>query len=182
MERHTPVRLTLHHTEVVLADNSDSPARIRQHQNFHMDDPEHDYPDLAYHFLVDRRGNVFEGRDLRFRGDTATTYNPAGHFLVCCEGDYNQQQPTPAELRSVAALFAWASQEYDIRVSTKTVKGHQDYAATSCPGSSLERLIRNGSLAGRVADLAQAGPVQLDYLNPAGSRAAVAAIAQGRNV
>ena len=33
----TPVRLTLHHTEVVLADNADAPQRLRQHQRYHQD-------------------------------------------------------------------------------------------------------------------------------------------------
>jgi hypothetical protein len=179
MERHTPRRLTLHHTAVLLDDDADSPARIRQHQDYHMDDPAHDYPDLAYHFMVDRRGNVFEGRDLRYRGDTVTNYDPAGHFLVCCEGDYDQQRPTPTQLRSVAALFAWASREYGIPATGKTLAGHRDYADTTCPGKSLEKLIKDGSLARQTAEIAEA-PVTLDYLSDGASKTAVARIKAGR--
>ena len=176
MQRHTPVRLTLHHTAVPLDDARDSPARLRQHQDFHMDDPDHDYPDIAYHFMVDRRGNIFEGRDLRYRGDTATGYDPTGHFLVCCEGDYDRQQPTVAQAESVAALFAWASREYGI--DPRTAAGHNAYADTSCPGESWVRRIRSESLR-RSVQAATAQDRDLRYLSASDSRRAVALIESG---
>lgn len=177
MQEHRPRRLTLHHTAVALEDDRESPARLRQHQAFHMDDRDHDYPDLAYHFMVDRRGNVFEGRDVRFRGDTATEYDPTGHFLVCCEGDYDSQQPTAAQLQSVAAVFAWAAQEYGI--APESVRGHRDYAETSCPGDTLHRPIRRGRWEVMIRSLADSHSVELQYLSPASSRAAVARIESG---
>lgn len=179
MAEHRPRRLTLHHTAVLLDRDRKAPARLRQHQAFHMDDRDHDYPDLAYHFMVDRRGNVFEGRDVRFRGDTATEYDPTGHFLVCCEGDYDSQQPTAAQLQSVAAVFAWAAQEYGI--APESVKGHRDYAKTSCPGDSLHRPIRRGRLALMIHSLAGNHTVELRYLSAASSREAVSRIESGES-
>lgn len=151
MQRHRPRRLTLHHSGVFLGDNSLAPARMRQHQNWHMDNPDNNFPDIAYHFVVDRAGTVYEGRDWRYRGDTATEYDPTGHFLVCCEGDFNSQQPTREQLAAAVALFAWASQKWDIR--PRRLAGHADYATTTCPGANLERLLGNGSLRRKVRRL-----------------------------
>ena len=52
--------MTVHHTAAVLDSNHKIPARVRQHQRFHIDD--RGWPDLAYHFIVDANGHVYEGR------------------------------------------------------------------------------------------------------------------------
>lgn len=165
MERHVPVRLTLHHTDVRMTRQRPSPAELRGIQAWHLDAKGHD--DIDYHFLVDRQGLVFEGRDVRFRGDTATEYDPTGHFLVCCLGDYEgdpaaPQQPTRASLRSIVLLYAWASQRWQI--PARRLGGHRDYAATSCPGDALYALVRDGTLRHRIAAVTRASTVELAYL------------------
>lgn len=178
---HTPRRLTLHHSGVRLDSDADSPGRLRIHQRWHMNEKGH--PDIDYHFVVDRRGHVFQGRNPRFRGDTQTDYDPTGHFLVCCEGDYQgtsgrAQVPTRAMLRSVALLFAAAAQRWDI--DPRTLQGHRDYTTmTSCPGGQLERLVRNGSLQESVTELMAAGPVRWRRLARPEARATVARIESG---
>lgn len=174
-ERHRPVRLTLHHSGVRLTDPAAAPGRVRQHQRFHMLEKGH--PDIDYHYLVDRRGNVYEGRDPSFRGDTQTDYDPTGHLLVCCEGDYQgttgrPQRPTPKMLRAVAGVFAATAQRWDI--DPASLGGHRDYTKmTSCPGGALQQLLRDGSLAERVERLMMAGEVQLDILATRQGRRAV---------
>ena len=136
MVEHMPVRLTLHHTAVSQTAATQGPARARQHQRYHQS---LGWPDLAYHFLVDRSGLAYEGREVRFRGDTGTEYDPTGHFLVCMEGDFDIQEPTAEQLETTVALFAWASQRYDIDAAT--LAGHGAYAVTSCPGAAVSAMI-----------------------------------------
>lgn len=154
MVEHTPVRLTLHHTAVSQTASTQGPARARQHQRFHQSLGWHD---LAYHFLVDRSGLAYEGRDGRFRGDTGTEYDPTGHFLVCMEGDFDSQEPTAAQLDTTVALFAWASSRYGIDAST--LAGHGAYAATSCPGSAVSAIIPD-----LVSAVADTGGVAIDLV------------------
>lgn len=181
LQPHTPVRLTLHHSGVRLTADSESPDRLQVHQRWHMIEKGH--PDIDYHFVVDRRGNVFQGRNPKFRGDTQTDYDPTGHFLVCCEGDYQgasgpAQVPTRPMLRSVALLFAAAAQRWDI--DPDTLNGHRDYTSmTSCPGGQLERLVRNGSLRDSVAELVADGPIRWRKLPLPQGRAAVRRIRAG---
>ncbi len=170
MVEHVPVRLTLHHTAVSQTSTTQGPARVRRHQGYHQS---LGWPDLAYHFLVDRSGLAYEGRDVRFRGDTGTEYDPTGHFLVCMEGDFDVQEPTREQLDTAVALFAWASQQYGIDPST--LAGHGHYApSTTCPGSTVSAMIPD--LAGAVAGI---GPVSLDLVCGSDGADLIAALEAG---
>lgn len=129
---HTLGTLTLHHTAVPLATVAGAPARLRGHQRYHQ---EQDWPDIAYHYAIDLVGNVYELRDPATPGDTFTDYDPSGHFLVVCEGDFDQQQAPDAMLAATADLFAHAAETYGIAL--ETLGGHRDLASTSCPGEAL---------------------------------------------
>ncbi|WP_234810693.1 N-acetylmuramoyl-L-alanine amidase [Mycolicibacterium fallax] len=154
---HTITRMTLHHTAAVLGDNSNAPGRLRQHQRFHQG--ERGWIDIAYHVGIDRNGNIYELRDWHLSGDTATNYNPAGHFLVLCEGDFDQEQTSEAQLHSAALAFAWASQKF--QVPAQTLAGHRDFAATACPGENLYARLADGEIKRRVDEILSAGPVDL---------------------
>ena len=52
--------------------------------------------DIAYHYAVDRNGNIFALRDTAIAGDTATDYDTAAHFLVLCGGDFDEQVSGPS--------------------------------------------------------------------------------------
>jgi hypothetical protein len=162
--RHRIEKLTLHHTAVLLDDNADAPSRARSHQRYHLDSG---FSDLAYHFMVDLEGNVLEGRSLDHVGETFTEYDPTGHFLVCCEGNYDEQSPTQAQLESVVRLLAWAASEFDVDVST--LSGHRDLASTTCPGDNLYAVLADGSLTSAVHAARAAGVVRRDLCNAAGA-------------
>lgn len=156
-ESHSLSRMTVHHTGAVLGDNRNAPGRLRQHQRLHQG--ERGWIDIAYHVGVDRDGNVYELRDPLIAGDTATEYNPAGHFLVLCEGDFDQEMVSEAQLNGAALVFAWAAQRFNI--PTDTLAGHRDVASTACPGSDLYGHVTSGDLKRRVDDMVGAGPVNL---------------------
>ena len=97
---HTLTRMTIHHTAVVLGDNRNAPGRIREDQRYHQDTQ--GWIDIAYHVGVDRKGNIYELRNPELVGDTATSYDPTGHFLVVCEGDFDQEDVTEELLNGTA--------------------------------------------------------------------------------
>lgn len=134
---HEPDRITIHHTASLLSDNRSAPEHIRGHQRFHQRD--RGWVDLAYHFIIDREGNVYEGRPVDVRGDTATTYDPTGHLLPCLEGDYDRQDPTPAQIDALVNLVAWMTVTH--RIDPSRIGGHRDHADTSCPGDRVYELL-----------------------------------------
>jgi hypothetical protein len=173
---HTPNRLTIHHTEVVLGDNANAPARLRQHQRYHQDSQ--GWTDIAYHLSVDRNGNIYQLRDPALVGDTATDYDPTGHFLVVCEGDFNKEQVTQEQLDGAALAFAWAAEKYGIRTATLT--GHRDESAdTTCPGTSLYAHVTSGDLKSRIDSILAAGPVDVPLVCGPEADAMVAEIVSG---
>lgn len=162
--------ITIHHTAVVLQDNRNAPDRFRQHEAYHRSQG---WPDIAYHLLIDRNGNVYEGRPLWAIGDTFTNYDPTGHFLPALEGDFDNQAPTEAQVLTLATVVAWAINHYGLRFSV--VKGHRDLAATSCPGDALYNIITGQDFANQVANRKARG-VELTYLTGQAAADIVASI------
>jgi hypothetical protein len=99
--------------------------------------------DVPYHYLIDLDGNIYEGRDWHYMGETNTTYDPSGHFLISIIGNYNLQEPTQKQLNSIADLMAWAVEEFDVPVDS--IKGHYQYAETGCPGKNLRKYLEDGT-------------------------------------
>ncbi len=155
LRAHDIVQLTVHHSGSPAAGAS-GPAAFQGWQNYHFS---LGWPDLAYHFIVGRDGRVYEGRPYTAAGDTATDYDPAGHFLVVVEGDYRTEELDDGQFEAMAKLLAWAAVEFD--VSPNTISGHRDHASTSCPGENIQRFIDDGSLERRVAELIEAGGVSM---------------------
>ncbi|MGD1237037.1 N-acetylmuramoyl-L-alanine amidase [Mycobacterium seoulense] len=174
-KRHTITRMTLHHEAVVLGDNRYAPGHLRQDQRYHQD--QHGWVDIAYHVGVDRNGNIYELRSTEIAGDTATDYDTTGHFLVLCEGDFDQEAVSEAQLQGAARAFAWAAQNF--RVATATLAGHRDLASTSCPGANLYAHLSSGDLKRRIDDLLAAGGVDLQRFCGSDAAARVAAIEAG---
>jgi N-acetylmuramoyl-L-alanine amidase-like protein len=166
--------MTVHHTAVVLGDNANAPGRLRQHQQYHQGT--HGWIDIAYHLSVDRKGNIYELRDPNLVGDTATSYDPAGHFLVVCEGNFDEEEITEEQLNGAALAFAWAAMQYNIPADR--LAGHKDASGdTSCPGSSL--YARLPDLKDRVGVLLAAGKVDLQKICGPEADAIVAEIESG---
>jgi hypothetical protein len=156
----------------MLRNNRLAPDRLRDHQAGHQS---RGWPDIAYHLLIDRNGNVYEGRPRWAVGDTATNYDPRGHLLVMCEGNFQQQRPSPSQVRALVDALAWSVDRYDVGV--RTIRGHLEYADTACPGRALQR--RLGEVRKRVRQtLASGGVRRVELCGPEG-RARVEAIESG---
>ena len=141
---HRVTHVTLHHTgDAQPLRVTDDPAqRLRNLQAWGA--RERNWWDVPYHFLMDLEGRIYEGRDWRFMGETNTAYDPRGHFLVSIIGNYERQEPTPAQLSSIADLMAWALDAFDL--PSDRIGGHYHYAQTGCPGKYLRPYLEDGSL------------------------------------
>ncbi len=147
---HRITHVTLHHTgSAEPLRPEDSPvARLRGLQSWGA--AERNWWDVPYHFLLDLEGGIYEGRDWRFMGETNTTYHPGGHFLISVIGNYERQEPTAAQLASIADLMAWALKKFDLPLDR--IGGHYHYADTGCPGKHLRRYLEDGTLRRMVAE------------------------------
>jgi len=172
---HTITRMTIHHSAVALPDNRGIVARLQQHQRYHQDDK--GWVDIAYHYAIDRNGNIFTLRDTAIAGDTATDYDTTGHFLVLCEGNFDEETVSDAQLNGAALICAWAAGQFGI--TTATLASHKEVTpVTSCPGATLESHLTSGDLKRRI-DTTIAGGFTLNPVAGQEAQTIAAAITAG---
>lgn len=140
---HQITHVTLHHTgsREPLRPDEDPADRLRGLQEWGARD--RNWWDVPYHMLIDLDGTIYEGRDWRYVGETNTTYDPRGHFLISVIGNYGRQEPTRAQIEAIADLMAWAVARFGVPI--ERIGGHYDYAGTSCPGEHLRRYLEDGT-------------------------------------
>lgn len=122
--------IVVHHSALPL---SDGPREIQQmHFQFK------DYADIAYHYLIDETGQIYEGRSLTVRGAHTGGHN-TGTVGIVLLGNFEISQPTEAQLASLHTLSACLIDAYAIT----HIAGHRDFqpGATDCPGDNLEALL-----------------------------------------
>ena len=140
---HRITHVTLHHTgsPEPLKPTDDPREKLRGLQSWGARD--RNWWDVPYHYLIDLEGRIYEGRDWHFMGETNTTYDPEGHFLISIIGNYGRQEPTQAQLESIADLMAWALSEFDLPIDR--IGGHYNYAPDGLPGKELRKYLEDGT-------------------------------------
>lgn len=159
--------LLVHHTQTPNTERPGTiPGRLRGMYDFHTQ--EKGWPDLAYNFLVDPFGGIWEGRSGSLAGPVRgdATGGSQGFAQLCCFiGDHTSTPPTAKAMASMAALLAWLASRYRLdlaagrrvtftsrssnrwprgrRVSTTPVAAHRDMSLTACPGDALYPLVRS---------------------------------------
>lgn len=161
--------------------SADAPGILRGFYDYHTS-PEKGWDDIAYNFLIDAGGGVWEGRFGSIAGSVAgdaTGGNQGFSQLVCLIGDYNSATPTAASLQSLVSLLAWLADKHAVptgpgseitfvskgsnkwpagtSVTTPTITGHRNMSNTTCPGDNLYSYVA-GELTGDV-DATRSGVV-----------------------
>ena len=137
---------------------SESAAIVRGIQRYHV--LANGWNDIGYNFLVDKYGQVFEGRgggiSKNVVGAHAQGFN-TGSTGVAILGNYESTKISAAARAALVKLLAWrldvahvnplgrltwisgGNPEYPAgtKVSLRAISGHRDTGPTSCPGSSL---------------------------------------------
>lgn len=150
-KQHTPVRITIHHEGTYFDSTKDAAKHIKNVQTWGMG-PDRKWVDIPYHFLIAPNGTIYEGRSVYTVGETATEYDPTGHLLISCLGNFEEQQVPQAQLDALVKLIAWCTKKYNI--SPETIASHKDQAAkTDCPGKNLYQYLQNGYIKSHVKGL-----------------------------
>ena len=125
---------------------AESPGIVRSIQAYHMS--ARDWCDIGYNFLVDRYGQIFEGRgggiDRPVRGahagNATVNENSVGVSLM---GTFTSEDATPEMKNAVAQLVAWRFAIAGIPAKGvvdaggkqyNRISGHRDVVSTACPG------------------------------------------------
>ena len=164
----------------------DSAAIVLSICRYHRN--ENGWRDVGYNFLVDRYGQIFEGRaggvDQPVIGAQAQGYNGVSTGIANI-GTFSQERQTEAGIAATAELLAWKlsvhaapvagqvtvtsaggpSNRYPLgrAVSFERIAGHRDADRTTCPGDAF--LAQLPQIRARAAELAP----QYAFAPPAGA-------------
>lgn len=153
-------KIFVHHT--VTPNNADPAATMRAIYTYHVQ--ARGWEDIGYNFLIDSRGNTYEGRYSRpySSGETPTGEDSAGRGVVGAHtegqnvgstgiallGDAESRAPSKAAIDALVNAVAWKAGRNGIDPtgsdryggeSFPNVSGHRDSpsASTECPGAHL---------------------------------------------
>lgn len=126
--------LTVHHQGEVWKDGADVAAYLRRLQQWSR--RERAWVDVPYHFVIAPDGLVYEGRSLDWAGDSNTAYDTAGQVQVMLLGNFEEQQPSAAQLLSATRLLAKLMLAYSL--GPQAIVAHRHHTTqTVCPGQNL---------------------------------------------
>ncbi len=117
--------------------------------------------DIGYNFIISPGGVVYEGKA---GGEgiigAHATWNNQQSIGIALIGNFNDEQPTDAQIKTLIRLITSLAQKYNIDPESKTdwhkkmtaypyvstfqnytVVGHRDVGATACPGENLYKLL-----------------------------------------
>ncbi|MGC5565280.1 peptidoglycan recognition protein family protein [Streptomyces sp. FR-108] len=153
--------LTVHHTATA---NGDANPAATVRAMYHLHAVTNDWGDIGYHFLVDEKGEIYEGR---YSGEGGTPAHDAHGKLVTAfhTGGYNggnlgialignlvKQGPTAAArtaltdlVRSLVrfhgvdpqAKVTYTNPISGVKREVDEISGHRDWLATECPGAVM---------------------------------------------
>lgn len=133
-------RVTIHHTgeEWTSEDFETTANKIRAFQRYHQDD--RGWADLGYHFVIDRCGRIWEGRNLRHQGAHAgSTQLNKGNVGISLMGNFEEQILVAEQKDSLAGLLSVLCREYDLK--PWQISTHKELKQTACPGAHLQRFV-----------------------------------------
>ena len=146
MKAHKISHITIHHTATLQKPERSLADKMKALQTFSQNPgtlgngkAKPAWPDVPYHFYMDCHGEIAEGRDANFVGDTNTAYDPTGHLLVVLEGNFEEETPTEPQLAALRKLLASKMAQY--HVTPEMISSHKDFAETLCPGKNLHELV-----------------------------------------
>lgn len=155
--------ITVHHTATPNAD-PDPAATVRGIYQMHTET--NDWGDIGYHFLIDGRGRVYEGRHTSGDGmpghdgdgRVVTAFHVggcnSGNLGIALMGDLTERRPTKAARKSLTRLVRVLVRQHGVdpyahvtytnpvngaRKEVPEISGHRDWMVTKCPGGTMYR-------------------------------------------
>jgi hypothetical protein len=119
--------VVIHHSDTLLIANETMPSLQRLHLEVNK------WADVAYHFAIDKNGNIYEGRDIHVRVASVAGHN-TGIIGVVVMGNFELDHPLDIQLGALQTLIDWLRDTYTL----SHLAGHGEFNPESiCPGKNL---------------------------------------------
>lgn len=96
------------------------------------------YADIGYHYIVDPKGRIWEGRPISYIGAHVQGHN-SNNIGILFLGNTSDVAPTPEGLKGLYTFVRYLRQRYEIK--KEAVYTHGELGQTDCPGKYLQEEI-----------------------------------------
>ena len=142
MNRMLPARyITVHHdgmSSFTSSSKSSAASRLETIRKSHLRRDGGRWGDIGYHFAIDPAGRLWQGRPLTWQGAHVKAKNE-GNIGIVVLGNYARQSVNRAQTAAINTTLRTLMNTFNVPMSR--VRTHQEWAATACPGKSLQRAV-----------------------------------------
>lgn len=94
------------------------------------------WEDIGYHWLIDKNGNLLQGRSEKFQG-AHVFGNNQNSIGICLIGNLDEHSPSGKQIETLINFLQHKTKQYNI--SKQNILGHNDFpnVTKSCPGKFL---------------------------------------------
>ena len=134
-------RITVHHTAGDAdwnLDEHDVAEAIRKIQRYHQ--TENGWADIGYHYVIDRAGRIWQGREMKWQGAHAGGSANQGNVGIVMLGNYTKQRVNAAQRQSLRTLVSRVSVAFNIPPD-RLYTHREIHGKTECPGPYLQRVV-----------------------------------------
>jgi hypothetical protein len=132
-------RITVHHTAGEIQTDAWAPTagELESIREFHAGTrtTDRNWADIAYHFVVDRAGRVWQARPLAYQGAHVRLHN-AHNLGIVLLGNFEVQSPSAAQLTALREFIGFLRKIYQVPLNE--VYTHGELGETECPGKLLQ--------------------------------------------
>jgi len=140
MNRMLPARyITVHHdgmSSFTSTSKSSAALRLETIRKSHLRRDGGRWGDIGYHFAIDPAGRLWQGRPLTWQGAHVKAKNE-GNIGIVVLGNYERQSVNRSQTAAINSTLRTLMNSFNVPLSK--VRTHQEWAATACPGKSLQR-------------------------------------------
>lgn len=95
------------------------------------------WEDIGYHWLIDKKGKLYEGRLEKFIGAHVLGHNK-NSLGICLIGNFDEETPTKKQMQTLIKFLKEKIKKFKIPV--KNILGHREFSGVkkTCPGKFLD--------------------------------------------
>lgn len=134
-----PVKyITVHHEGMEAYTDTSTNGTIARLQRVWNGHDGRGFGDIGYHYIIDRSGRIWEGRSLKYQGAHVRAHNE-GNIGVMCLGNFDEQKVSDLQRQALEHQLRFLAAKH--KVKRRSIKTHQEWNPTACPGRDLQRLM-----------------------------------------
>lgn len=132
-------RITIHHTAIIEDSGNKAHVKLMLKKILNIHKHKKHWADIGYHYLIDRKGRVWEGRHISYQGAHARGDNNIGNIGIALLGNFDIERPTTLQVKALKDFTLKLQKKH--QVSRFRIYGHEHFVITQCPGKFLKPIV-----------------------------------------